>query len=603
MKKIILLLMIFFTLVITSCSDNTQINDEKVVNGAIFSENEGAFGEDISAEVNKGYFDGEANEVEITYVSGTQGAYKWDGNTLTFTALTEDSIYSIAGKLKGNIVIDIGENYKLDLELCGFSLVCDSTNPIAVLSGDKVTVTAKKDHENFIYDKRKTVDSEDETATKGAIYALCDLEICGKGALTISSDNNNGIHTKDDLEIKNLTLVVVCNDNALKGNDSVTLKSGKTTLIATQGDGIKSSNSDISEKGKQRGTVTVLDGEHNILAGCDGVDASYNVEIGGEAVLNIYTGKFSNYTDEALINEVTNNSTEYAMPNNMGGFGGGMGKPQRPGGSMGGPGGMGGHGGMGGFEDGNSEKSTYSAKGIKSNNEIIIAAGKITVKSQDDAIHANNDEALENGDAPLGQITVSGGMLNLYSSDDGIHADNKVTINNGEVYITNSYEGIEGAYVNINGGNVSVIARDDGINGTASTGTSVSINSGNVYVYCSGDGIDTNTRESYAGIVFAGGETVVISTSGGNSAIDTEMGYAYTGGKVIALMPTGSMTNEATHCQSFQEIATSQRVSVSADDYLNIIVDGISVKKVKMPVALNGYAIYLGSNSANILVE
>ena len=36
---------------------------------------------------------------------------------------------------------------------------------------------------------------------------------------------------------------------------------------------------------------------------------------------------------------------------------------------------------------------------------------------------------------------------------------------------------------------------------------------------------------------------IVISNSSGNSAIDTEQGYTYTGGKVIAIMPRGGMSN------------------------------------------------------------
>ena len=81
----------------------------------------------------------------------------------------------------------------------------------------------------------------------GAIHSLVDLEIGGKGQLNIVSKNNNGIHSKDDLQVKNLNLFVSCVDNALKGNDSVTLENATTTLIATAGDGIKTSNSDVSD--------------------------------------------------------------------------------------------------------------------------------------------------------------------------------------------------------------------------------------------------------------------------------------------------------------------------------------------------------------------
>ena len=109
-----------------------------------------------------------------------------------------------------------------------------------------------------------------------------------------------------------------------------------------------------------------------------------------------------------------------------------------------------------------------------------------------------------------------GGTITAYSNDDGLHADGTLSVNAGTVSVTNSYEGVEGANVNISDGYVSVNAKDDGVNATTTTGTAVSISGGTLYIYCSGDGIDSNSRTSYQGIVFSGGNTVVISNSNGN---------------------------------------------------------------------------------------
>ena len=111
-----------------------------------------------------------------------------------------------------------------------------------------MTISAKSGTANSIYDLREAVSEEEETQSPGAIYSAVDLDIEGKGALLIKSENNNGIHCKDDLDVKNLTLSVTCVDNALKGNDSVTVTGGTITLIATGGDGIKTSATDISDK-------------------------------------------------------------------------------------------------------------------------------------------------------------------------------------------------------------------------------------------------------------------------------------------------------------------------------------------------------------------
>lgn len=685
MKRFIFILLFCLVLAFSSCSDKNE-NQEFNPSNDLLGDNDTSFGEDITEEVNKGFFEEEVSDVKIEYISGTKNAYKWEDNTLTFTSLSEDSVYFISGKLNGSIIIDVGREYKLDLELRGLSLVSESTNPITVLSGKKVTITAKKDYESFIYDKREKI--TDESQYSGAIYSMCDLEISGKGALTLSSDNNNGIHTRDDLEIKNLTLTVTCVDNALKGNDSVTIESGKTTLIATRGDGIKTTNSNISEKGNQRGTVSITGGEHTVYAACDGIDSAYNVVIDNEAtVLNIYTDRYSNYSEEVTkVSEnvyyiryssstfkysvkyynsdsdyewvnATHHSTvsggrssyyyysfdkkeEYSkiqffiytsdmeqgqgeeyyactdyltlstaydtfalgtrggsltyswtnyttsVSDGMGGFGGG------PGGFGGGP------GGFGGMNDGNTDKGDYSTKGIKASNEIVINNGTISIKSYDDAIHANNDNELENGIAPLGNVTINGGAVVLYSNDDGLHADGTLEIMGGSVSVVNSYEGAEGAYVNIKGGSLSIIAKDDGINSTVTQGTAITVSGGSTYIYCNGDGIDANTRTSYSGIVFEGGDTVVISTSGGNSALDTEQGYKYTGGRVVAIMPSGGMSGESIHCQDFSSIGKDSNISLSANSYLEISVGGDTVLTVKMPSSINARVVYLGSSSA-----
>ncbi len=217
----------------------------------------------------------------VTCTEGTPNAYTLENGILTFSGLTADTIYTVTGNLGGHIVIDAGEDYQFELVLQGALIQSTDESPVIVKSGDKVTLTAKKDTQNYIYDLREAVDSTLEEVYSGAIHSECDLQIGGKGSLTVESKNNNGIHSKDDLEIKNLNLTVTSVDNALKGNDSVTVESGKLVLISRAGDGIKTSNSDISDKGNQRGNVSLLGGQIDIYAACDGIDASHNAIVEG----------------------------------------------------------------------------------------------------------------------------------------------------------------------------------------------------------------------------------------------------------------------------------------------------------------------------------
>lgn len=588
----------------------------------------------------------EANTLKISCSEGTNNCWSIDGQTLTFSGLTADTICSISGSFNGQIVIDGGDDYKFELEMCGLTLYSGEQNPITILSGDKVTLSAKKETKNYIYDTREAVSDDDETAYSAAVYAKCDLELAGKGELTVISSNNNGIHTKDDLKVKNLTLSVTCEDNALKGNDSVSITGGILTLIAKSGDGIKTKNSDISSKGNQRGTVTISGGTVNIYAACDGIDAAYDADISGDAIVNIYTDSYSPYAEISAGNNTGNEN--FPSGNDNSGFPSG-GKPDMPddsgnsgtdsngngGGNFGGNGGFGGGsfggngsfgsnggfggngsfgsnggfggggrpGGQGGMNDGNSEKGDYSTKGIKADNEIHISGGTITVNSYDDAIHANGGDALENGETATGNILIGGGTLTLFTKDDGVHADGTLTVSGGKIEITGCYEGLEGTFVAVTGGDISIVSSDDGINATTTSGTGITFEGGTVYIYAGGDGIDSNSRTSYQGILFAGGNITVISTSGGDSSIDTEQGYTYKGGTVLALCPSNGMGNEAVNCRNFSSVGTKTTLNLSQGQTVNVKVGGNTAASVTMPCRLSALAVYLGSANASFSAE
>lgn len=614
---------------------------------------------------------GKEETLTISCVEGTQNSYTVENGTVTFCNVDEKSVYSISGTLYGNIVIDAGDESKFELQACGLTLYSYSECPIMILSGDKITLSAKKSTENYVYDMRGAVEDTSTDAVRASIYSMSDLNLQGKGSLSVKSLNNNGIHSKGDLNVKNLTLQVDCKDNALKGNDSVSVESGSMVLISRQGDGIKTSNNGISAKGNQRGTVEITGGDILIYAACDGIDSAYDVSISQDSSdvnLQIFTDKYSKYsesitsvsenvyyvrfnsatysyslkfynteadavwysssssktvgnsryfpitkpsgysyvqlyiysssqkqgqdedyvarTDGMTVNEnydtialqARGNTLSYAWTNyssqDQGPFG--------PGGGFGG-------------NDGNSDKGDHSTKGIKAENSITVTAGTITVSSYDDALHANASDS-ESGEATAGSISVSGGNLILCSNDDAIHSDGNVTVDGGSISVLNSYEGIEGSTVNINGGEISVISSDDGINGTATSGTAIMVSGGTLYIYAGGDGVDSNSTSYYSGIVFSGGACVIISTGQADSSIDTERGYKYTGGYVVAIGRSGGMSNESTSCSDFSSVGTSKTLSLKQDSYL--VISGIAV--VKMPVSMNALAVCLGKANAGI---
>jgi hypothetical protein len=322
----------------------------------------------------------EEKPLTILCIAGTPNCYKIEGTTITFTPVQAETVYAISGTFEGNIVIDTGDNYKFDLEMHGFTLLCDYTSPITVLSGDEVIIKAKKDYTNYIYDGRETIDVNDATQNDAAIYSEVDLEIAGKGNLAVVSKNNNGIHTKDDLQIKNLTLNVNCKDNALKGNDGVEITDAVTKLIASEGDCIKTTNSHINANtGNQKGTVYISGGNHTFYAAGDGIDSSYDVIIENSLQYNtkisIFTGKYSSYTKES---------------------------------------------------------SSSSSNGIKATNEIVIKSGSVDIQSYNEGIYTKTDGGmLENGNAPKGNVTILGSSVSIKSSNKGIKADGNLSVADG----------------------------------------------------------------------------------------------------------------------------------------------------------------------------
>ncbi len=429
------------------------------------------------------------------------GSVSRSGSVYTVTSA---GTYTVTGTLsEGRIVIDAGEEDEVTLVLQGADITCPTDSPIQAVSAGKLKIKAAEGTENSVTDKRALKTDENDDRGPAAIYAACDMNLTGTGKLTVTASYNNGVQSKDDLKIKDLTLTVTAPNNAIKGNDSVTVESGTVTAISTAGDGIKTDNSDVSSKGNQRGNITVTGGTLYIYSACDGMDTAYNAEISGDPVISILTHSYSEYTSSSA--KKTQNSSGVT-------------------------------------------KSAESSKGIKADNEITVSGGTVTVKCIDDGLHANSDVALADGLKGSGNITVTGGSVTVTAADDGIHADGTLRIDGGYIDVVNSHEGLEGHNITVNDGEVHVYATDDGVNATSSGGRSsdgvIRINGGSMFVEVAGrdvDGIDSNgSYEQTGGFVVVSNPNA--DSSGNMSALDADGAVTVTGGTIIALgtVPGGS---------------------------------------------------------------
>lgn len=418
-------------------------------------------------------------------ITTSDGVYLANDNVYT---LSSGGTYTLSGKLEGQILINAGESDEVIIELNETSISYDQDSPIKALQADKVEISAKKDTGNIINDKRsaKTVDLANQG--EGAIYADCDLKLKGSGTLVVTGNYNNGVHTTKDLTIQKLAMKVTGYNNAIKGNNSVTITSGTVQAYTKTGDGIKTEDNGVTSGGKQKGTVSISGGYVYINSLHDAIDSSYDVVIDQSdsevsTTVNIKTGKNSTYYSSSFVAD--------------------------------------------------------SEKGLKALNSIVVNNGIVTIAASDDAVHANYGEALENGYKGLGNITVNGGTVQVASGDDGLHADNTLSIAGGKVVVSNATEGFEGNYINISGGSSYIYGTDDGVNCSKKSFSSCAFTMTGGYLDVAVKSGDTDGIDSNGDFTLSGGIIVTRGSSGTNGSgmstgLDVDGTCSMTGGTLIA---------------------------------------------------------------------
>ena len=408
----------------------------------------------------------------------------------------------------GKITITKGGTYVLTGSFEGQIYVdIDKDDDIAlVLNG--VTITSDDGPAIYIANANKAVirteegtvntvsDSTTYTDTEdqpwGAIFSKDDLSFNGNGTLIVNGNYNNGIVCKDELVFTSGTYEITAVNNAIKGVDSVGITDG-TYILTSGGDAIKSNN----EEDASLGYVDISGGTFTIVSETDGIQAISLIRISG--------GTFDITTGGGSANASTSS------------FWGSWGSI--------------------------SGEESASAKGLKANT-IELYGGTFTINSSDDSIHSNGD------------LIYNGAVVTISSGDDGIHADGTLDISSGTIVIEKSYEGLEGAVINISGAAMSVTASDDAINvagGSDSSSTNgrsggnnfmmmdsnssniLNITGGYIQLYAGGDGLDSN------GYIYQSGGEVYVDgpTDGANGAIDYGIDYVMTGGSLVAAGSTG----------------------------------------------------------------
>ena len=540
MRKIISILLIL-TLILAGCGNNSKPNDEPTVNNGTSNGGENSNAAPVDVDFSqtdadmfterdkKAEYDAsKAVTIQLNDTSATASSNSVQINGST-VIIKEEATYVISGALNGMLVVDAPDTAKLQLVLNGVDITSETSAALYILEADKVFVTLADGTTNVLSNSGSFTGVDDNNID-GALFSKQDLTLNGSGSLTVTSPAGHGIVCKDDLVITGGTYVVNSASHGLDANDSIRIENAALTIDAGK-DAIHCENSDDAEKG----FIYISSGTIKAEAEGDGIAAS--------AYMQVVDG-----TIALLVGGGSENGSK-AHSDNFGGFMGGGHGGGRP-------------GGMGSNNSSNTttEENSTSMKGLKAANSMLIGGGNITINSADDAIHSDVS------------LTINGGIFTIASGDDAIHAEDTLTVTAGNIDISESYEGLEALHIDIQGGDIKLVASDDGLNaagGTDQSGTtggrdgmfgggpggmgggrpggggfggmsgnsngSIKVSGGNLYINSSGDGMDANGT-----LEISGGYTVVVGpTQGDTATLDYDTSGIITGGTFFGTGASG----------------------------------------------------------------
>lgn len=515
--------------------------------------------------------------------SCSSNAVQISGSTVT---ITDEGTYILTGTLDdGMIIVDTEKTDKTQLVLNGVTIHSETSAAIYILQSDKVFITTASGTTNTL-SNGGTFTAIDENNIDAVVFSKEDLTLNGAGTLVVTSPAGHGIVSKDSLRITSGSYDINCASHALDGKDEVCLANADFTIVSGK-DGIHAENADDSACGY----VYIQSGTFHISSEGDGISAG--------AYLLIEDGTFDITSGGGSVNASAHSSDSWGQ------FIGG-----------------GNHmGGRGGFTSGentatDSEDDSTSMKGIKAATGLIINGGTFVINSADDSVHSNTS------------VTINGGTFDIAAGDDAFHADETLTVTDGTIAISESYEGLEGLHVVISGGDITLVASDDGLNAAGGVDTSgtggrdamggpggmassssngtILISGGTLHITAYGDGIDANGT-----LEITGGYIVVCGpTQGDTSTLDYDVSATISGGTFIGTGASGMAQTFSSSQQGVVAVSVgssaSDTITLSDSDGDTIITHtpelSYAVVILSSPEIVTGetYTITVGSASAEI---
>lgn len=352
------------------------------------------------------------------------------GSTLTITA---DGVYELTGTLShGQVIVEAPDAAKVELVLSGVDITAGENAAIYCKSAGDLIITLTEGTRNTLTDSSEFsyADMASEEPN-GALFSKCDLNIGGKGWLTVNASFRHGISGKDDLVIEGGGFVVNAAMDAIRATDSVTVKEGSFNLTAS-GDGFQASKADDPTKG-----WALFEGGSYVIRACsDGFQAQTDLTITGGNFDIVTEGTPAGESDSQKGLKAANILT---------------------------------------VEDGHFHIISRD-DAVHSDVDAVINGGTFYIETKDDGIHANRN------------LYINGGEINIPTCYEGFEGT-IIEVNGGKSFIDASNDAISAAAGTTEaqnwssrGGNPNVQAWFNGGEVEAVSGGDTVDSNGNIYV-------------------------------------------------------------------------------------------------------------------------
>jgi len=467
----------------------------------------------------------------------------------------DEITYQLSGTSSdGEFTLD--GSYKCTVSLAGLTLTNPSGAAINIGNKKRIQISAKQGTENTLADGTGGTQ-------KGCIYSKGQIQLQGKGTLTVYGNTAHAIKSGDYISVKNLTLnVLSAVKDGISCNGYFIMKSGNVSISGTQDDalqcdldGTESTGETADHEDEDSGNIYIEGGTLTVnssATAAKGLKAEGDISITDGTVSITTTGGGTWDSDDAETKAACGISSDASI--------------SIAGGTV-------------------SITATGSGgKGMKCDGTLTVSGGNVTVKTTGGLYYNNGKTEYTNYTGDTDRIVSS-----YYSSPKGIKAGVKdtsgnstaysgsIVISGGTVSVSTSGsngEGIESKNtLYINGGTVTVDAYDDAIN----SAREMYITDGTITVTAANnDGIDSN-----ANLYIKGGTIIACGASGAECGLDAAERYSLyiTGGTVLAV----GGSNNAVSTASGSQCVLSTSGSVSAGSTVKVTNGSTTLASFTIP--------------------